>query len=245
MKERKIDYSLYKKLNIDSNKKGILSFVGGGGKTTTIFSLAEELKVLGKKVLISTTTHIFKPDREDFDNIFLKDLEEKEIRSSTITILGEKIVDGKIKGLDPSSLEAIIKKDLFDFILIEADGARGMPIKAPASYEPVILDSTLKTIGVIGLDALNMPIDKVSHRKEILSSLLKKDLSDSIEIEDIVKLVLAKDGLFKASKGEKILLLNNAIDKNKIRKAKLIRKALLEKVFSSVVIADILTKNFY
>ena len=190
MKERKIDYSLYKKLNIDSNKKGILSFVGGGGKTTTIFSLAEELKVLGKKVLISTTTHIFKPDREDFDNIFLKDLEEKEIRSSTITILGEKIVDGKIKGLDPSSLEAIIKKDLFDFILIEADGARGMPIKAPASYEPVILDSTLKTIGVIGLDALNMPIDKVSHRKEILSSLLKKDLSDSIEIEDIVKLVL-------------------------------------------------------
>lgn len=245
MKERKIDYSLYKKLNIDSNKKGILSFVGGGGKTTTIFSLAEELKVLGKKVLISTTTHIFKPDREDFDNIFLKDLEEKEIRSSTITILGEKIVDGKIKGLDPSSLEAIIKKDLFDFILIEADGARGMPIKAPASYEPVILDSTLKTIGVIGLDALNMPIDKVSHRKEILSSLLKKDLSDSIEIEDIVKLVLAKDGLFKASKGEKILLLNKAIDKNKIRKAKLIRKALLEKVFSSVVIADILTKNFY
>lgn len=245
MKERKIDYSLYKKLNIDSNKKGILSFVGGGGKTTTIFSLAEELKVLGKKVLISTTTHIFKPDREDFDNIFLKDLEEKEIRSSTITILGEKIVDGKIKGLDPSSLEAIIKKDLFDFILIEADGARGMPIKAPASYEPVILDSTLKTIGVIGLDALNMPIDKVSHRKEILSSLLKKDLSDPIEIEDIVKLVLAKDGLFKASKGEKILLLNKAIDKNKIRKAKLIRKALLEKVFSSVVIADILTKNFY
>ena len=50
-------------LDIDVNSKKIISVVGGGGKTSLIFRLAEELAEQGKKVIVTTTTHIaFEPE---------------------------------------------------------------------------------------------------------------------------------------------------------------------------------------
>ncbi len=52
---------LIEALKIDINKKKIISFVGGGGKTSLIYELGSELSKLGKKVIITTTTHMFMP----------------------------------------------------------------------------------------------------------------------------------------------------------------------------------------
>ena len=41
----------------------VVSFVGAGGKTSTMYDLAEELAAGGARVLITTSTHIMKPDR--------------------------------------------------------------------------------------------------------------------------------------------------------------------------------------
>ena len=40
-------------------KKDIISFAGAGGKTSTIFALANELKDMNYRVLITTTTKMF------------------------------------------------------------------------------------------------------------------------------------------------------------------------------------------
>ena len=40
---------LYEALEINIEEKNIISFVGGGGKTTSIYTLAKELSKLGKK----------------------------------------------------------------------------------------------------------------------------------------------------------------------------------------------------
>ena len=45
-------------LGIDPAQAAQYSLVGGGGKTTAMFRLAHELKALGKKVLVTTTTNI-------------------------------------------------------------------------------------------------------------------------------------------------------------------------------------------
>ena len=41
----------------------VVSLVGAGGKTSTMYDLAGELADRGARVLVTTSTHIFKPDQ--------------------------------------------------------------------------------------------------------------------------------------------------------------------------------------
>ena len=50
-------------MNRTNRDPNIISLVGGGGKTTTMFGLAERFAAEGKKVLVTTTTHIRRPER--------------------------------------------------------------------------------------------------------------------------------------------------------------------------------------
>lgn len=61
---------LYEKLNLNIKTGEIISLVGGGGKTTTLYMLANELKNKNKKVLVTTTTAIYSPER-GYDYYFL------------------------------------------------------------------------------------------------------------------------------------------------------------------------------
>lgn len=237
--------NLYQNLNIDLNKKEVISFVGGGGKTTTMFTLANELRSLGKSVLITTTTKIFLPEEKYYDNFFLNNIDSTKIKQGTISLYGEVIENNKIIGVNLLNLEKLIESDLFDFYLIEADGAKHKPIKASNDYEPIITISTTKTIGIIGLDALHKNILQTSHRGEILLEILGKSSTDHIEINDLVILTIDKKGLFKNSSGEKILILNKANSKVLIEEAKIVRGKLKAQHYDHVIIADILSKSFY
>jgi len=44
----------------------VVAFTGSGGKTTAMFRLAAELVARGARVLITTPTHIYPPDSEQF-----------------------------------------------------------------------------------------------------------------------------------------------------------------------------------
>ncbi|MEG1994362.1 MAG: hypothetical protein RR048_05570, partial [Oscillospiraceae bacterium] len=58
-----MNISLFDALNIKPYK--MVSIIGGGGKTSLMFSLAKELKNKGKKVAITTSTHIMRPSISD------------------------------------------------------------------------------------------------------------------------------------------------------------------------------------
>lgn len=239
--------SIYKAIKLDIEKKGIISFVGGGGKTTAIFQLAKELTKLDKKILISTTTKIFTPSKGEYDYFFLKDIVQGfNPHNSTITILGKEIEDDKLMGIFLEKVDEIYEKDIFDIILIEADGSNRRSIKAPGSHEPVVPKSSTKTIGVIGLDSLGKTINEnIVHRPQLLCEMVGKNLLDVIDEEVIIKLVLEKNGLFKDTYGDKILLLNKADDEKKVTSAIKIRERLNAHGFKNVIIADIFSKKFY
>lgn len=238
---------IYEILQININKKGVLSFVGGGGKTTTIFKLAEEFIKENKKVLISTTTKIFKPNTEEYDYYFLEDIKGEFIpQKSSITILGHSVKDKKLIGVLPGKIDEIVDKNIFDFILVEADGAKRKPIKAPNKYEPVIPEKTTLTIGIIGFDCINKAIDeKIVHRPELLKQISGNENLKIIDENCIVNLVLDKKGLFKNSKGEKILILNKINKEKEIHIARNIQKKLQAREFDKIVIGDIINKKFY
>ncbi|MCD4678214.1 MAG: hypothetical protein K8S18_19810, partial [Desulfobacula sp.] len=47
--------------NLQLNRRGVISLIGAGGKTSLMFCLAKELENSGKTVLTTTTTKIFMP----------------------------------------------------------------------------------------------------------------------------------------------------------------------------------------
>ncbi len=236
-----------KALQLDVNKRSLISFVGGGGKTTTIFELADELIKANKKVLISTTTKVFNPEKGQYDHYFLQDIDEDFTPlGATITILGKSVIDGKLEGLSPENIDQILDRKIFDFILIEADGSKRKPIKAPAFHEPIIPRRTTLTLGIIGLDCLNKPMDgNTVHRPELLKKLPGNEKIKIINEDVIVNLVLAKDGIFKGSKGKELLLLNKVDEEIRIERARMIGDRLKSKGFTNIIIGDIKKKVFY
>ena len=238
--------NIYNSLGLDINKIEIISFVGGGGKTTTIFTLGEELKSLGKKVLITTTTKMSSEKRE-YDYYFLGNIDEKfSPINGSISIFGEKIKGPKLIGSSLEKLDVIIDRGIFDFILIEADGARRRPIKAMASHEPVISKYSTKTIGVIGMDCLDKIIEDIVHRPELFIDIVGKDIKQNVSEKDIVKLALHPKGLFKDAKGEKVLFLNKIYGEDILIRGNRIKEGLLESNFQGrVVLGDIKRGVFY
>jgi len=227
------------------DKKEVLSVVGGGGKTTTIFLLGEELKKAKKKILLTTTTAIYNPEKK-YDYYFLNEIDDFNPKLGSITIFGEKVEGKKLIGPSLEKIEEVIQRDLFDYIIIEADGAKGKPIKAAADYEPVIPKSTTKTIGIVGLDCLGQRVESIVHRPEIFIQLTKTNYLETININTVIKYILNDKGLFKGACGERILLLNKANTKKMILKGLEIKEILSELGFGiKMLITDIKNKVFY
>ena len=54
-----------------------------------------------------------------------------------------------------------------DVVLIEADGAKHLPLKIPAAHEPVIRPETTQVLGVAGLSCIGKPFGEVCFRAEL------------------------------------------------------------------------------
>ncbi len=139
----------------------ITTVVGAGGKTTLIHTLAEKYHAEGKKVFITTTTHMYiEPGTlltTKADDI-IKKLDETGYAMAGIPC-GEKIA-----ALPLSVYESVCKKA--DEVLVEADGSKHYPIKYPNETEPVIPENTDRIIIVCGLHALGKPAVEAAFRLE-------------------------------------------------------------------------------
>ena len=203
--------SILKALDIDTDRYPVLSVVGGGGKTSLIFRIMEELTAVGKKVLITTTTHMaYEPDRpfaEDGDIISIKHNLEEHGYTIAAALDREKC---KISALSEEKMKEITA--LADVILIEADGAKRYPLKVPASWEPVIWGQTDLVIAVAGMDAAGKPIQEVCHRPENVADFLGKEAEEKVTEEDIVRVVLSTEALRKCVYGREYRVLLNKAD---------------------------------
>ena len=194
----------YDALNIDLHVSELISLVGAGGKTSIMCGLAQELKAFGKKVLVTTTTNIALSETSKADRLVIDDSKDirflSRVEPGTIVCLGSAMSNdkGKLKGIDREFIDAIYQEHLFDYVVVEADGSKRRPIKAPAHYEPVIPRETTRVVGLIGLDALGKSItEDYVHRPNLFCSITGKKMGDIIDRKCLTDLILAKDGLFK------------------------------------------------
>lgn len=203
-------------------KKGVISLVGAGGKTSLMFRLAREFSSSGLSVLTTTTTKILSPAIDQSTHLIISHSPEeilsraKDMIAHTphITAVSHYMTEtGKLMGFSPETIELFQKSSLFRWIIVEADGAAGLPLKAPASHEPVIPDCTDWVIGIVGLSALGKPLDKHTvFRPELVSKIT--GLSEGREILDktICDILCHRQGIFQGTPGsaQKIVFLNQA-----------------------------------
>lgn len=167
---------------------GLTALIGGGGKTTLMLALSRELREKGT-VLICTSTKIRRP--EGFP-VLEHPAEEDVIRAlqtERVLCIGTPVPGGK---LSAPEIPFSALTEMADYVIVEADGARGLPAKAHAEWEPVIPENTGKTILVVGADCFGKPIEAVCHRCARFADLAKAEISDPVTPERLAKVIRAE-----------------------------------------------------
>jgi probable selenium-dependent hydroxylase accessory protein YqeC len=200
--------------------KGVVAFVGAGGKSTALYRFARERSEAQGPVLITTTTHLADPRLEPVppiaELVFHPDLEGAGApatlpgpRPGVTILLSRPVEPGKVKGIHPDWIPPL--KAAWDLILVEADGSRRLPVKAPAPFEPVLPPGTDLVAGVIGLDCLGRGMDGATvHRPECFHAVTGCPPGAPIGWEHLAALVRHPQGLFKGATGLRAVLLNKA-----------------------------------
>ncbi len=153
----------------------VVAFIGAGGKTSTLVRLGYELAEMDWRVLASTTTRLGEEQLELVPRAMTPDADSTAISEAltehNFVFLYDKIEDGKVHGPEPGWISRLMDAVDSDVMLIEADGARGLPLKAPFDHEPVIPPETSVVIPIASLSALGQPLDEehVYNAKSIIA----------------------------------------------------------------------------
>lgn len=217
--------SLWEALGFPLKDHMVICLTGGGGKTTTMFSLADELAARGKRVIVTTSTHIFYPedrevvlaDRAETVKDYLKDRKEWHSgHTGQVLVTGQTALHGKLKGMDLLEMEQL--SGLSDVLLVEADGAKRLPLKIPREGEPVLLKGTHGVIGCAGLDAIGSPWVETCFRWELAESVFGwKTEKELITQSQAARILVSSQGTRKGAESmEYRILLNKADNENRL-----------------------------
>jgi len=175
-------------------EREVITFIGGGGKTSLMFRLAEEISVQ-YNVVITTTTKIFLPQPDKYPLVLLGEEEAGEnelaghLRSGLKPVVGSGLLDNnKLKGITPGQVRLL--QFYADYTLVEAGGARGLSLKAHLDYEPVIPRETTLLVVVVGADIIGKPLDsKYVQRPEIVARRTGRAMGSEIDAPLIAGLI--------------------------------------------------------
>jgi len=195
-----------------------LAFVGAGGKTTAIFQLAHQLE---PPVIVTATTHlaIWQMNLADQLVLIRNRLDLSEIRgeelSGVVLVTGEQIEPDRVSGIGFREFSQLISlADEYQIpVLVEADGSRQLPMKAPADHEPAIPPHIETIVVVCGLAALGKPLGREwVHRPERFASISGISGGEKISIRAVARVMLDPVGGLKniPTGVRRVALLNQA-----------------------------------
>lgn len=189
----------------------LVSIVGGGGKTSLMFALAQALP---GNVVMTTTTRIFAAQMDlapaVCDSSALERLGPNLANHHSCLVVGA-VAGEKAHGVALSLPGELLKRPDVDYVLVEADGSRMRPIKAPARHEPVVPPQTSLLVPVVGIDAYGKSIQEVAHRPEIVQQLLAErfpnlDGDYQFDADSIAALIIHPQGGLKSVPEEAMVI---------------------------------------
>lgn len=181
---------IWEQLGLDMARHRMVALVGAGGKTSTLYALARQAADSGRTVVVTTTTHILRHPglplvEEPTPERLRAALEEHGVVTVGTVFRGDKLSGAGT----PEELRRAA-----DVVLVEADGAKRLPLKAPAEYEPVIPPCADAVAAVAGMDAVGQAVGAVCHRPERVCALLGAGAEHVLTPEDVALLLASPQG---------------------------------------------------
>ncbi len=178
----------------------IVAAVGGGGKTSLVFSLANEAAARGLAAAVTSTVRFTRPrgipmppcietTAKELNAAFAREMRPGEAR----TFISAEIERGRMAGFPPEVVSQLPRGD--HVLAIEADGSAHRPFKAPAAHEPAIPATTTDVVVCVGLSVLGHPLsDHWVHRPGLVSDLANVATGAPVTADVIVETLLHAEG---------------------------------------------------
>jgi molybdenum cofactor cytidylyltransferase len=232
-----------------------LAFVGAGGKTTAIARLVTELSS-SIPLLVTTTTHL----GHDQERITSKHVLETDLDwrvalreylqlGQSVLLTGAADSEGKWTSPANTALTAAheIAVESGGVTLIEADGARGRSLKAPAGHEPAIPGFVRQVILLAGMNALGEPLsDERVHRPELAGPIMGLGGGETIGVEHMARLLSHSSGGLKdiPPRVQVRCLLNCDSSQQKCDAGEQVAGELMKVArFTSVIVSDLVSPD--
>ena len=219
-------------------KHPVVCAAGAGGKTTLLRHLAGEYADKCRGAVVTTTTHILQ------ENLpwFLMELSEESLKEKLKqwrqAWIGIPAAGGRLGSVPESFFSTIYSLGVP--VLIEADGARMLPMKCPGSLEPVIPAETTHVLSVYGLDAVGQRIKTVCFRPERAAQILNKKITEPVAAEDIGRLAASAEAGRKGCPEHAVytVVLNKADDQRRKEMAARIGDFLVQQGVTRVIVTS-------
>lgn len=248
--------SLMSALNLAGRE--LIATVGAGGKTTFGFRLAQAAAGMGKRVISTTTTKVRYEEGARYPRLIqvsagtpVVEAAIKGIETSrSVFLAGGRLASGKLSGILPTQADRLFRESTADYVIAEADGAAGLPLKAPAAEEPVIPSDTTTVIALMGLEVLGRPLaPQWVFRMAAFERLTGLRPGQPIGASAILNVFQAPEGLFKGAPttATKIAFMNKCDQCADLREARRIGAMLIHHSPGGVkrVIIGSLEKGIY
>lgn len=143
-------------------------------------------------VIVATSTKMFVPD---WCPVLVDPaMDEVRLALSTHPIVCVGRIHGPTGKLDAPRIAFSELEAAADYLLVEADGAKMLPLKAHAEHEPMIPECAKRTVCVVGIDGVGSPISQACHRAERFAQLADASTVDAVTPEMVAR-VLEAEGL--------------------------------------------------
>jgi probable selenium-dependent hydroxylase accessory protein YqeC len=199
-----------------------VAIVGGGGKTTLLFALTDTLSRAGATVVITTTTKVWLNQARLAPQVIFRqnhpswreDLGRGLVESKSAFVAERPLESGKAEGIDPAACDNLFASGAAGYVIVEADGAAGRPVKAHAPHEPVIPNSSTVVVAMVGLDCLGKQADASTvFRLDFFLRMTGLREGQPLTPESVSRLFKGEAGLFRGSPPEaRLVVFLNKMD---------------------------------
>jgi molybdenum cofactor cytidylyltransferase len=226
------------------------ALVGSGGKTTALFRLA---RALPPPVMVAATAHLHIDQVRQADAHYICATPAEVARLPEnppgVTLVTGPLEGDRTMGIRPDTAAALKSFSASRALplLIEADGSRRLPLKAPSDHEPPIPGFVDMVVVVAGLSGIGRPLtgDTV-FRPEIFRRLSGCALGGIITSEAVSHELLHPSGGLKniPPDARRSVLLNQADTPELQAQGQVLARILLP-VYDSVIIASLMQNRIY